>query len=135
MIDTLVVFASGVALLLVGPSSRESLLPVHKVSFIVWLALTSLHVLGHLPELARGLVTARETRVAVFAATGAGGASAPAAGEQPHGPGLGRWAPAPRLPGTSGRALALTLGLLAGVALAVALIPDYAPWIAHGAHH
>ena len=32
-----VVFASGVALLFVGPSSRDTLLPIHKVSFIVWL--------------------------------------------------------------------------------------------------
>ncbi len=51
VLTTVVVFASGVALLFVGPSSRDTLLPIHKVSFIVWLAFTALHVLGHLLEL------------------------------------------------------------------------------------
>ena len=55
VLTTVIVFASGVALLLVGPSSRGTLLPVHKVSFIVWLAFTGVHVLGHLPEVQRTL--------------------------------------------------------------------------------
>ena len=55
MLSTVVVFASGVALLFAGPSSRGTLLPIHKVSFIVWLAFTALHVLAHLPEICRAL--------------------------------------------------------------------------------
>jgi len=127
VLDTLVVFASGVALLFAGPSSRSALMPVHKVSFIVWLFLASLHVLGHLGELARGLVAPRERRAEVLAAARDGAASA-------QRPGLGAWTAAPRLPGTAGRALALVASLLGGLVLALALIPEYAPWIEHAAH-
>ena len=49
VLTTLVVFASGVALLFAGPSSRSALLPVHKISFIVWAAVTGVHLLAHLP--------------------------------------------------------------------------------------
>ena len=55
VISTIVVFASGVALLLAGPGSRGTLTPLHKVSFIVWLVFTGLHVLGHLVELPAAL--------------------------------------------------------------------------------
>ena len=55
---TVVVFASGVALLLVGPAHRGLLGPLHKVSFILWLGATGLHVLGHLVELPRALAGA-----------------------------------------------------------------------------
>ncbi|HXB16646.1 MAG TPA: hypothetical protein VNV44_13005 [Solirubrobacteraceae bacterium] len=129
VIDTLVVFVSGVVLLFEGPSSRSSLLPVHKISFFVWLALFALHVLGHLPEMFTGLVESRQTRAAVLAAgTGAG---VPLR----RGPSLGSYLPARRLPGSSGRGLALTLGLLAGVLLAVVLIPEFGPWVSHGSFH
>src|ERR1700761_7276541 len=50
---TAVVLATGVALLLIGPSSRGTLVLVHKVSFIVWVAVTAVHIAGHLPELVR----------------------------------------------------------------------------------
>jgi hypothetical protein len=55
VISTVVVFVSGVALLLIGPSSRSALLPIHKVSFIVWGLVFAVHVLGHLAELPRAL--------------------------------------------------------------------------------
>jgi len=131
VIDTLVIFASGVALLLVGPSSRDTLMPVHKVSFIVWLALTSLHVLGHLPEIARGLIAPRGTRSEVLAAAGLDPAGRRPA---PRGPGIGDWTLAPRLPGSSGRALAFAGSLLGGLVIAVLLIPDFAAWVEHAAH-
>ena len=51
VISTVVVFATGVALLFVGPHSRGVLTPLHKGSFVVWLMVTALHVLGHLVEL------------------------------------------------------------------------------------
>jgi hypothetical protein len=51
--STLTVLASGVWLLLAGPSSRDSVLPIHKISFIVWVAVASLHVLAHLTALPR----------------------------------------------------------------------------------
>lgn len=51
VVTSVVMFASGVALMIAGPSYRDSLLPIHKVSFVVWLVFTAVHVLGHLLEL------------------------------------------------------------------------------------
>ena len=53
---TLVVLVTGVWLLLAGPRSRDALLPFHKIGFIVWLALMSVHVLGHATALPRAAV-------------------------------------------------------------------------------
>ena len=55
---TVAVFASGVALLLVGPSHRGFLGSLHKVSFVLWLGVTGLHVFGHLAEMPRALAGA-----------------------------------------------------------------------------
>jgi len=50
---TIVLFASGV-LLLVGPSSwRSQMLLDHKASFILWFVCMSVHVMGHLGETAK----------------------------------------------------------------------------------
>lgn len=50
---TVVLFASGVALL-VGPLSwRHGLLLLHKLSFVLWFAVMAVHVLGHLAETGR----------------------------------------------------------------------------------
>jgi hypothetical protein len=108
VVSTIVVFVSGIVLLAVGPSGRGRLLLLHKASFIVWLGLTGLHVLGHLPAMFRSLRT-----------TGADGGLIGAS------------------PGAAGRWLAIAGTLAAGVLLAVALIPDFAPWTAHTAllHH
>jgi hypothetical protein len=105
VISTLVVFSSGVALLFVGPGSRGTLLPIHKVSFFVWLAVTALHVLGHLPTVGRGL-RADYAPVGSFAA------------------------PA----GRDGRLLSIAGALIAGVVLAILLIPEFGPWL-HNFHH
>jgi hypothetical protein len=53
VVTTLVVLASGVWMLLAGPRSRAAVLPFHKIGFIVWLGLMSLHVLGHAAALPR----------------------------------------------------------------------------------
>jgi hypothetical protein len=50
VLTTIVLFGTGVALLFTGPPSNTLIL-AHKVSFIAWIALMSLHVLGHLLEL------------------------------------------------------------------------------------
>ncbi|HVS84927.1 MAG TPA: hypothetical protein VHD91_04795 [Gaiellaceae bacterium] len=47
VVATLGVFATGVALLVVGPGGGI-LVGLHKGSFVVWLVATGLHVLGHL---------------------------------------------------------------------------------------
>ncbi len=118
VLSTLVVFASGVALLLVGPSSRDTLLPIHKVSFFVWVAFMSLHVLAHLPTMLRGvLADYRPTR------------GRAAAWEQRLNPGEGA-------NGRASRVLSLTSALAFGVVLAIVLIPQFSPWLsAHHLHH
>lgn len=52
VLTTVALFATGIALLFVDPPANTLIL-VHKVSFIAWVALMSLHVLGHLLELPR----------------------------------------------------------------------------------
>jgi hypothetical protein len=109
VLSTLVVFVSGVLLLLHGPHSRGELLTIHKVSFIVWVIFTSLHVLGHLPGLPGHLRAARGTRAALVDAG----------------------------PGAGGRTLALTGSIVAGLVIALALLPTYGAWTAAGVflHH
>jgi hypothetical protein len=46
---TIAVFATGIAALAAGPSSRW-ILQAHRASFIVWFAVTAVHVLGHILE-------------------------------------------------------------------------------------
>ena len=52
VLTTLALFGTGVALLIAGPPSN-TLIFAHKLSFIAWVALMTLHVLGHLLELPR----------------------------------------------------------------------------------
>ena len=53
VILTVVLLASGVALLLAGPAWSARLLFVHKASFELWFFAMTVHVLGHLAEVAR----------------------------------------------------------------------------------
>ncbi len=109
VLSTVGVFVTGIGLLIVGPTDRNPMLLLHKVSFIVWIAFTSLHILGHLPVLARTLGLHNQ------------GAA--------HGVGVG--------PGAAGRWIALAGAIVGGLVLAVALIPDFATWSAHAVfvHH
>lgn len=50
---TVVLFASGIALIAVSGSVRDTLLFVHKASFVLWFGAMTIHVLGHLRETAR----------------------------------------------------------------------------------
>jgi hypothetical protein len=105
--STVAVLASGVALLLAGPSSREALLPIHKISFIIWAAVFAVHVLAHLPSLPR--VLRADYRSAAH---------------------LG-----PSHAGRGGRWMSLALALFGGLALALATIPLFAAWLnAPGPH-
>ncbi|MHB8641970.1 MAG: hypothetical protein ACYDA3_03665 [Gaiellaceae bacterium] len=47
VLSTLAVFGTGVAMAVVGPSSG-GLIGIHKATFIVWLIVTAVHVLGHI---------------------------------------------------------------------------------------
>jgi hypothetical protein len=52
VLTTIVLFGTGVALLVEGPPS-DTMRFAHKLSFFAWVALMSLHVLGHLLDLPR----------------------------------------------------------------------------------
>ena len=77
MLTTLALFGTGVALLLAGPPS-DTLIFAHKLSFIAWVALMTVHVLGHLLEVPRA--GARRT----------GGGAGPRRGAPGRGRGCGR---------------------------------------------
>lgn len=127
---TAVVLATGVALLLIGPSSRGTLVLVHKVSFICWVVVTGVHIAGHLPELVRFnrvSAQAREdlNRLRSFVPGFGGAAEPPFSG--PIAGGTGRW-------------LSVATALAIGLILAVVLIPDFAAWTSaqplfHHHHH
>jgi hypothetical protein len=104
VVSTVIVFASGVLLLIAGPGGRGELLLVHKASFIIWLPFTGLHVLGHLGTVGRSL-----------GLTGSGSRALTAS------------------PGLPARWVVLVAGLLLGLVVAVALVPEFASWTAHGA--
>lgn len=53
VILTVVVLASGVALLLASSAWSRELLFIHKASFVLWFVAMTVHVLGHLAEVAR----------------------------------------------------------------------------------
>jgi hypothetical protein len=108
IVSTLVVLLSGVALLVLGPSSGAALLPVHKASFVVWAAVFSVHVLGHLAELPALLRADR------LLARTRGAGSVSLSGD---------------VTGSAGRMLALAGALVAGVVLAVAFLPDFPAWL------
>lgn len=100
-LTTIIVLATGVALLFAGPGARDPLLAIHKVSFFVWIAFTSLHVLGHLPEMPRALRAdyGRSAHLGVA------------------------------VPGRSGRALSLAGALVAGIVLAILVLPEFGAWL------
>ena len=107
VLSTVLVFASGVALMLIGPASRQPLLLIHKASFIGWVAVTVLHVLGHLADLPRALIPSRLQLAGLEDARA----------------------------GRAGRALALSGVLVAGVVLAILSIPQFASWTNHQFPH
>jgi len=99
VLTTLALFATGVALLIDGPPSN-TLIFAHKLSFIAWVALMTLHVLGHLLEVP-SLASADWRR---------------------SGP------PKARLAGAGLRTLGLASALVAGVALAALTYYAAQPW-------
>lgn len=99
IISSLAVLGTGIALLTVDPSRSDVLLTAHKVSFAIWIAVTTVHVLGHLR--AAALTSLAELRRPP---------STPAARRR-------------RM-----RLALITLALILGVAAATALLPAAAPW-------
>jgi hypothetical protein len=103
---TVLVFATGIALLLLGPSSRNPLVLIHKVSFIAWLVFSAIHVLGHLPEIARLLSASRRSRRQL----------------------LGLRVLESRVAGATGRRISLTVSLIGGLMLSLVLLGQFAAW-------
>ena len=97
-ITTIILFASGIVLLL-GPTAwRGDMSLLHKASFVVWFACMTVHVLGHFNE-TRQLSTkdwVRRTRA--------------------------------RVAGSRSRRLVITTSLASGVLLAFATIPSVGHW-------
>jgi hypothetical protein len=50
ILATLLLLGSGIVMLAVGPKHSDSWLTVHQASFIVWVAVTTVHVIGHVRE-------------------------------------------------------------------------------------
>jgi hypothetical protein len=100
VLSTLALFGTGVALLFAGPPSH-TLVFAHKLSFIAWVALMTLHVLGHLLE-TPSLALADWRREAPREA---------------------------RLAGAGGRAMALSGSILAGTALATIVVVKAGGWL------
>jgi hypothetical protein len=97
--STVAVLASGVVLLLAGPSARSTVLPIHKLTFFAWLAAVGVHLIGHLPSLP-GALRLDYGRLARRTGAGAGG-----------------------------RRLALVAAVVVGVVLAVVVLPDFPAWL------
>jgi uncharacterized membrane protein YwaF len=109
VISTVGVFVTGIGLLIVGPAHRDPWLLLHKVTFIVWVVFTSLHILGHLPAVARAVGIGRVGQAQRIGAAG----------------------------GATGRWIALTGAIVGGLVLAIVLLPTFASWTAHSVfvHH
>jgi hypothetical protein len=57
VVSTLTVLGTGVALLALGPEHhRDLVLGLHKLSFLVWFAVMSVHVLVYAPRLPRAVI-------------------------------------------------------------------------------
>ncbi|MGH2850569.1 MAG: hypothetical protein ACRDLP_08140 [Solirubrobacteraceae bacterium] len=99
VLSTVAVFTTGVALLITGPSGRGLLTELHKITFIVWVAVTALHVIGHLAELPSALIADHGQR-----------------GWDDHGSGRGA------------RAVLLASAIAGGVILAIVTDSQFAAW-------
>lgn len=130
---TVIVFASGVVLLFIGPDSslRSDTFLIHKVSFIGWVVLTAIHIAGHLPELFRlprladdpGLQAV--SRLSTSLTLGQD--------ETDRGADLD-------IPGRGARWLSISTAVVLGLVIAVVLIPDFHLWTSgyaalHHHHH
>jgi hypothetical protein len=76
VLSTLVLFATGVALLVLG-QTHGTVAGLHKASFLVWVGATGLHVLAHapkLPRLLRARIPGSSVRLALVASAVLAGA-------------------------------------------------------------
>jgi len=100
VVSTIAVFATGVALLAIGPAAGGTLRALHKASFIVWIGFTAIHVLGHLSDLQKIFLIRRAGRMEYNSLAA----------------------------GALGRTISIAGALIAGVVLAILLIPHFGAW-------
>jgi hypothetical protein len=124
VLSTIVVFVTGVVLMIEGPTAHGTLSELHKLSFFVWIAFTALHVIGHIGEVPGALSQKRE------------GALSGLTTELESLPGMRRSVPVEESPewdahgtGRAGRLLALSGALVAGLVLALISITWFGPWL------
>ncbi|MEY2400426.1 MAG: hypothetical protein QOJ08_537, partial [Ilumatobacteraceae bacterium] len=53
VVSTICLLGTGATLLAVGPANSDTLVTLHQASFIVWVSVTTIHVVGHITETAR----------------------------------------------------------------------------------
>jgi len=104
---TVVLMASGIALLLAPVSMRSELLTLHKAAFVLWFIAMVVHVLGHVLDTAR--LAPRDFY----------------------------WRTRHQVRGAAGRQWLLVGALGLGLVLAVALAPKVGPWLTatYPGHH
>jgi hypothetical protein len=104
VILTVVVFGTGIAVLLGPHSIRFEMLQLHRISFILWFGAMTIHVLSHIVDTARIAPRdwMRRTR------------------RQVDGAGARQWA--------------LAINLVVGLVLAIAVVPEVGPWVQSGRH-
>ncbi len=66
VVSTIALLGTGAALLAVGPNNADTLVTLHQASFVVWVSVTTIHVLGHIVETWR--LTGDDLRAASTAA-------------------------------------------------------------------
>ena len=71
VLSTLSLFPSGFVLMLEGAARSPRVMLIHKASFLIWITVAGLHVLSHLPRLAKSLRAVHSTHLTV--APGAAG--------------------------------------------------------------
>lgn len=130
---TIAVFATGVLLLVVGPHSslRNPLVLLHKVSFFAWLATAGLHVLGHLPDLARILDVPGTDSLRALELPHPGDSSGSLDGARAGRPSAAvlSLSEHERTAGRTGRLMAMSAALVAGAVLAILVLPLFHPWL------
>jgi hypothetical protein len=107
VLSSIAVLATGVVLLFVDPQSAGTLRELHKLSFFVWVGFMAIHVLSHLPDLQKIFLTRRGERFEYNNLAG----------------------------GRTGRIISLAGALIAGIVLAILLIPHFGAWTHFEAVH
>ncbi len=102
ILSSVLVLGTGIGLLAVRPGNAGLLLTAHQASFIIWIVLMTIHVLGHLRE--AGATSVRELR-----------SSANDAAARRR----------------AGRAVALATALVVGVGIAAVFTPTATAWVGY----